>query len=204
MARWSARDLRRGPWRGARSKGGVCHDAGMTRVELEIFADYFQFYLQDELAEGSLADAWDRDAVMRLLSVAPGTIGVGTARNTTVSVFVEVVDAAPPDTFGGNDLVTEATMDVRLDASSSVDVPTTPPDARRIPFAPGRHRAWVCYGKLDELVPRRTTMRSRADAGRVLRAPPVGPRRQPRGRSGRREHPVGRSFAPRATGSATD
>lgn len=123
----------------------------MTRVELELFADYFQFYLQDELSEGNLGDSWDREAVLRLLAVAPGTIGVGTARNMTVPVIVEVVESMPLDTLEGNDLVTEATMDVpsgRIVVAGCTDYF---PDARRIPVAPGRYRARIYYSHLDEL-----------------------------------------------------
>ena len=55
-------------------------------MKLEFFADYFQFYLQDDdPAFGNLAEAWTEDATQRLrIAVAPGIVGVGTARNDTV------------------------------------------------------------------------------------------------------------------------
>ena len=40
-----------------------------------LFADYFQFYLQDETVEGDLSDAWTQETVENLLATAPGTIG---------------------------------------------------------------------------------------------------------------------------------
>ena len=56
--------------------------------EFTLFADYFQFYLQDEAASGDLSEAWTVDAVDRLLAVSPGVIGIGTVRNMDVPVEV--------------------------------------------------------------------------------------------------------------------
>jgi len=39
--------------------------------ELNLFADYFQFYLQDESAEGDVSEAWTDEAVARMLAVTP-------------------------------------------------------------------------------------------------------------------------------------
>jgi hypothetical protein len=38
----------------------------------EIFADYFQFYLQDQPVQGNLGDSWTEEAVESLLAIAPG------------------------------------------------------------------------------------------------------------------------------------
>ena len=40
--------------------------------EYKLFADYYQFYLQDECAEGNLGDSWSPEAVERLLAVGRG------------------------------------------------------------------------------------------------------------------------------------
>ena len=54
------------------------------RHHLELFADYHQFYLQDEVADGNLGDSWTPEATDRLLAITEGTIGVGTLRNMKV------------------------------------------------------------------------------------------------------------------------
>jgi hypothetical protein len=36
-----------------------------------LFADFFQFYLQDEPVEGDLSDAWSEEATSRMLAIAP-------------------------------------------------------------------------------------------------------------------------------------
>lgn len=43
----------------------------MSHYKLTLFADCFQFYIQDENVDGNLSDAWTDDAVERLLAVAP-------------------------------------------------------------------------------------------------------------------------------------
>ena len=67
----------------------------VRRFEYELFADYHQFYLQDESVVGDLSDSWTQEATNRMLAIAPGTIGVGTVRDMTVPVIVEVSDSEP-------------------------------------------------------------------------------------------------------------
>jgi len=69
----------------------------MKSFKLSLFADYFQFYIQDETVTGDLSDAWNEEAVGRLLAIAPGTIGVGTVRNMDVPVVVEIHDHEPDE-----------------------------------------------------------------------------------------------------------
>lgn len=113
------------------------------RVDLTVFADYRQFYLQDERADGGLEEAWTEAATERHLAVAPGAVGVGTFRNVHVPVTVEILDAAPAADFTSSDLVTEATLDVpsgRIVVAGCTDYF---PEARRIDVPPGRYRVRV-------------------------------------------------------------
>jgi hypothetical protein len=117
----------------------------------DLFADYHQFYLQDELVHGDLSDSWTQEATDRLLALAPGTIGVGTVRNMTVSVDVEVHDAEPKETFDDWDQVNECSLNV--DSGRIVIAGCTDyfPKAARIVVPPGMYRARVFYGRLDSL-----------------------------------------------------
>ena len=67
----------------------------MHRYDLQLFADYCQFYLQDEPAGGDLSEAWSQDAVDRLLAVGPGVIGVGTFSAEVVPVTIELLESMP-------------------------------------------------------------------------------------------------------------
>lgn len=58
--------------------------------KFDLFADYFQFYLQDEWAGGDSGEIWTEEAAARLLALAPGVIVVGAVRNITVPVTIEI------------------------------------------------------------------------------------------------------------------
>src|SRR5262245_50070485 len=123
----------------------------MTSVTLTLFADYFQFYLQDEAVKGDLSDSWTDQAVADLLALAPGTIGVGTVRNMDVPVIVEVLDAPPTEPLDQWDHVTECSIDIptgRLVVAGCTDYF---PEAQRIQLAPGAYRARIFYGRLHSL-----------------------------------------------------
>jgi hypothetical protein len=136
------------PWR-------ICDDIAcrldMKSFELSLFADYFQFYIQDEAATARLSRIWDEEATARMLAIAPGTIGVGTARNMDVPVAVEIRDQEPGDDFPEWDHVVEASLDV---ASGQIVVAGCSdyfPNAMRIAVSPGSYRVRVSYGALDTL-----------------------------------------------------
>jgi hypothetical protein len=74
--------------------------ASVEKRHFTLFADYHQFYLQDELVTGDLSDSWTPEAASRLLAIAHGTIGVGTIRDTTVPVDVEISDTEPLESLG--------------------------------------------------------------------------------------------------------
>jgi hypothetical protein len=115
----------------------------------QLFADYFQFCLQDESAEGNLGGSWTDEAVARLLALAPGTIGVGTVRNMDVPVDLELRDSPPDDDLSMWDLVNECSIEVpsgRIVVAGCTDYF---PDAAWIEVPPGAYRARVYYGGLS-------------------------------------------------------
>lgn len=123
----------------------------LQRFEFKLFADYHQFYLQDESAVGDLSESWTQEATDRLLAVAAGTIGVGTARQMTVPVVVEVFDTEPNEDATAWDQVNECTLDVQSGRIVIAGCTDYFPDAARIEVLPGSYRARLYYGKLDAL-----------------------------------------------------
>ena len=123
----------------------------MKSFELSLFADYFQFYIQDEAATGDLSRFWDEEATARMLAIAPGTIGIGTARNMDVPVAVEIRDQEPGDDLPEWDHVVEATLDVASGRIIVAGCSDYLPDAMRITVPPGSYRVRVSYGALDTL-----------------------------------------------------
>ena len=118
------------------------------RRDFELFADYFQFYLQDESANGNL-ESWSEEAVARFLAIPPGSIGVGTVRNMNVPVSVEVLDVEPEPDFTSWYHVTECSLDVPTGRIVLAGCTDYFPDAARIEVPPAVYRARIPYGALD-------------------------------------------------------
>jgi len=116
-----------------------------------LFADYFQFYLQDEAVDNNLSDAWTEEAVARLLAVAPGTVGVGTVRNMNVPVTLEILESAPPVDVTTYDHVVEGPLSVAGNKLVIAGCTDYFPDAARIAVAPGTYRVRVCFSDLASL-----------------------------------------------------
>jgi hypothetical protein len=123
----------------------------MKSFELSLFADYYQFYIQDEAVSADLSDAWNEEAVDRLLAIVPGAIGIGTVRNMDVPVTVEIHDHEPDDDFSEWDHVVEASLEVTSGRTAIAGCTDYFPDAMRIPISRGTHRIRVSYGGLDTL-----------------------------------------------------
>ena len=128
----------------------------MPSFELLLFADYFQFYVQDDGAEGDLSEAWTEEAVDRLLAVAPGTLGIGTAQTCSfVPVIVDILEREPNDDSADWDHVVEAGLDVASGRIVIAGCTDYLPDAVRIEVAPGGYRARISYGALDTVAENR-------------------------------------------------
>jgi nucleoside phosphorylase len=123
----------------------------MKSFALSLFADYFQFYIQDEAVAGDLSEAWTEEATARLLAIAPGTIGIGTVRNMEVPVLVEIHDQEPRDDSSEWDHAIEASLDVESGRIVIAGCADYFPDAKRIGVAPRCYRARVPYGALNTL-----------------------------------------------------
>lgn len=123
----------------------------MPEYNYELFADYHQIYLQDAQAVGDLSDSWTAEASENYLAVAPGTIGIGTARDMTVPVKVEVRDAAPDDNYDAWDQVNKCSINVPSGRIIIAGCTDYFPDAERIEVAAGCYRARIYYGNLEAL-----------------------------------------------------
>jgi len=122
----------------------------MSVHNFNLFADYRQFYLQDEKSDSSLEDSWTQEATDRLLAVAPGVIGVGTVRTMTVPVSIEVRDTEPSQPVQCDH---EVECSIELPSGKLVVAGCTDyfPDAARITVKPGIYRARIYYSNLDSL-----------------------------------------------------
>ena len=122
-----------------------------TSYRYTLFADYFQFYLQDEDADGDLSEEWTDETFNNLLAIAPGTIGVGTVRNMDVPVEVEVLDSAPDESFDAWDHVNECDLEIKSGTIVVAGCTDYFAEAARIQVEPGNYRARIYYGDLNSL-----------------------------------------------------
>jgi hypothetical protein len=123
----------------------------MTAHTFDLFADYFQFYLQDEPVLGIDGDAWEGEATGRMLAVAPGAIGVGTVRNVTVPVTIEILEAEPALDIENWDHVTECSLVTSSGKVVVAGCTDSFPSAARIDISPGTYRARVSGGSFDSV-----------------------------------------------------
>ena len=123
----------------------------MQQYKFELFADYFQFYLQDEKAKGDLSESWTEEATQRLLAIAPETIGVGTVRNMNVPVAVEIHETEPTEDFDNWDHVVECGLNIPTGNIVIAGCTDCFPDAPRIKVKAGCYGARIFYGELDTL-----------------------------------------------------
>ncbi|PRY05341.1 hypothetical protein CLV24_13021 [Pontibacter ummariensis] len=125
----------------------------IKEIKTDLFADYFQFYLQDELAERNLSDSWTQEAVDKLLALAPGTIGVGTARNMDVPVTIQIFDSEPELPFDLTPFEQINECDLEATSGKIVVAGCTDyfPEAQRIEVNKGTYRVRIYYGNLDKL-----------------------------------------------------
>jgi hypothetical protein len=123
----------------------------MAQHHFYIFADYFQFYLQDEEAVGGLSEAWTTTAHKRMLGIDSGTIVVGTVRNMTVPVDVEVLERIPRQSLDSWDHVVDCAIEVASGKLVIAGCTDYFPEAARISIAPGTYRVRVYYGRLGSI-----------------------------------------------------
>ena len=120
----------------------------MSLHNFSLFADYFQFYIQDESVGGSLADAWNEDAFNRMLAIAPGIVAVGTLRNTNVPVSIEILDSSPHLDLDDWDHLVECAILIKNNSIVVAGCTDYVPEAARIDIAPGTYRVRVGYAGL--------------------------------------------------------
>ena len=121
------------------------------RYDLELFADYFQFYVCDGAFVTDTGTLWDDATTDRMLAVGPDLIAVGTARNMSVPVTIELTPDAPIDDSAEWEQVIECGMAVASGVVLAFGCTEERGAAARFEVAPGPYVARVSYAGLTEL-----------------------------------------------------
>lgn len=124
----------------------------MKTYQLELFADYFQFYFQDDNSDyGDLSEAWTEEATKQLMAISDRVVGVGTARDTEVQVHVIVDNQLPKLETSQWDRINRAEIYIetgRIVFAGCTDYFT---DATRIEVAPGFYDVVIGYKALESI-----------------------------------------------------
>ncbi|MBC7796048.1 MAG: hypothetical protein H7Z37_04150 [Pyrinomonadaceae bacterium] len=117
-----------------------------------IDADYHQFHLQDsKAANGSLGDAWTPEAQSCEVAVAPLIVGVGTRRNTSVWLDLEIHDEKPESRLSKNwKRIVECSLELPS-GKLIVTSPTLPEtESHRVVLTSYCYRLRIHFGRLSE------------------------------------------------------
>lgn len=125
----------------------------LRSYQLYPFADYFQIYLQDEQAteEGDVPDDWGHQLVSQMIGIAPGTVAIGTVRNMTVPVEIQLFTSRPSDDLTVGDHITEASLDIPSGKLVVFGCSDGPSNALRIPVQPDSYRVRIYYSELESI-----------------------------------------------------
>lgn len=112
----------------------------MTNVQrYTIFADYFQFIVQDENSQDDFGALWNKDAANLMVAAGKTAIGLGTLRNVDVAVEVHVLDEQPGLSLADCDHVVEGAFSSPTGKIVVMGCTDYFPDAARIEIAPGTY-----------------------------------------------------------------
>jgi hypothetical protein len=110
-----------------------------------LFADYFQFYLQDDdRTAGVDGDAWTPEAMTARVANGDRFVAIGAARNLDVPVIITMVNSSPEIDAGASHVV-EADLVVSTGRVVVAGCTDEFERAARIPVEVGRYRVRVTY-----------------------------------------------------------
>jgi len=106
-----------------------------------VFADYFQFVVQDENSGVDFASIWTPQALDMALATGGTAICPGTLRNVEVQVVVHVVDSEPDVSLTEVDHAVEASLELPSGTVVVMSCTAYFPDAPRFKVPAGAYRA---------------------------------------------------------------
>jgi hypothetical protein len=105
-----------------------------------VFADYFQFIVQDEKSEDDFATIWSPEALGMALAVGKSAVCPGTLRNVDVPIEIQILDSEPHVDLEAVDHAVEASLEVPSGTIVIMGCTAYFPDAPRLNVAPGTYR----------------------------------------------------------------
>ena len=124
----------------------------IRKFDFEIYADYHQFYLEDENSPHEIGDIWTDKTVEQMIAVSEKLVAIGTARYETVPVSIEIHDSEPTLELEKYSRINECSLEAVSNKLILEGCTEYTPDAARIKVEPGIYRVRVLYGNLESVV----------------------------------------------------
>jgi hypothetical protein len=118
---------------------------------LNLFADYFQFYVCDGFFKTDTSTLWDETTTDQMLAVGPDVIAVGTVRNMHVPLTLEILGGEPAKDFSEWDQVIECAVTFPSGTVIAFGCTEDPETAERFQVKSGAYAARISYGNLRDL-----------------------------------------------------
>lgn len=123
----------------------------MESYSLEIFADYNQILMHDEMDDGDLSESWNDEAYNQMVVVSKNSLAMSTVRAMDVPVEIIVAGDEPSYVAAEWDHIVQCSLNVSSGNLIVRGVSDYLPDAKKIAVTPGQYTAWLLYGGLDTI-----------------------------------------------------
>lgn len=121
----------------------------IRKYDFEIYADYHQFYLEDETSPHDTGSIWTKETHERMLAVSEKLVAIGTARYESVPVSVEFHNAEPILELEKYSRINECSLEVVSNKLILAGCTEYLPDAARIEIEPSIYRVRILYSNLE-------------------------------------------------------
>lgn len=124
-------------------------DTSSQTLSVELFADYFQFYIWDKAVLPEAPTDWTDEDVAHRLKAASNVVVVCTVRNMMVPVELEVFGSEPELKAESWDHIAECSLDL---PSGQLELHECTGGSRGVlSVVPGSYRVRAYFGRLDSL-----------------------------------------------------
>jgi hypothetical protein len=124
----------------------------MSEYDFSIFAEHFQFYVQDRDTDNLLSIYWDEDSRDDLFAQSDEIIGIATVRNMEVPVSVSLIEKEPEDeSLDEWDHVVQSFIAIPSGKLMVTGPASDLEEAWTMSVEPGVYGVRAYYGMLDEV-----------------------------------------------------
>jgi hypothetical protein len=122
-----------------------------VRHQFTVFADYFQFVVQDEASEDDFGVIWTPEALSMGTAFGRSAFCPGTPRNVDVKVEINCCEAEPPIDLSTIDHAVEGCIELPTGVVAVMGCTGYLPDSPRFNLSPGSYRVLAVMQGIDTI-----------------------------------------------------